>query len=231
VGRKKEETKKEEAMLDILYYSNYCDHSKHVLQHLVKNGMTEKMNFICIDNRKRDDDSNNTFIILENGKKVILPPNVHSVPALLLTRENYRVVFGEENIFSHFESFFQSNKVNATNQLGYYNIGNSASVSLQAGNGEPLGISLKLSNSGMNIVSEQFTPYDMSSEELSSKGMSERRNMYDYYPASHDINYKKIMTPVDDYSSDKIPSNVTIDSLEQKRFKEVRKDAEPVMLI
>jgi hypothetical protein len=33
---------------------------------------------------------------LENGKRVPLPPNIHSVPALLLVKDQYRVIMGEE---------------------------------------------------------------------------------------------------------------------------------------
>ena len=70
--------------MDILYYSNHCKHSQKILQFLVKGNMTDKLNFICIDKRVRDAQNNQTYILLENGKRVSLPPNVHSVPALFM---------------------------------------------------------------------------------------------------------------------------------------------------
>ena len=70
--------------MDILYYSNYCKHSQSVIQTLVKSNLTDKISFICIDKRKRDETSGNIVIILENGDRVMMPPNIHSVPSLLL---------------------------------------------------------------------------------------------------------------------------------------------------
>ena len=70
--------------MDNLYYSNYCKHSKKVLDFLSKSGLTEKLNCICIDKRKRNPSTNQTFVVLDDGKQVLLPPNLQSVPALLL---------------------------------------------------------------------------------------------------------------------------------------------------
>ena len=53
--------------MDILYYSNYCKHSQNVIQTLVKSNLTDKISFICIDKRKRDENSGQMIIILENG--------------------------------------------------------------------------------------------------------------------------------------------------------------------
>ena len=61
--------------MDILYYSNYCTHSQKVLQTLVKGNMSDKLSFICIDKRQLDKRTNQTYIILENGGKVVLPPH------------------------------------------------------------------------------------------------------------------------------------------------------------
>ena len=74
--------------MDTLYYSNYCKHSQRVLQYLVKANLTSKISFICIDKRQRDANNNQLYIILENGQRVVMPPNVHSVPALLLVNHN-----------------------------------------------------------------------------------------------------------------------------------------------
>jgi len=188
--------------MDILYYSNYCKHSQSVLQFLVKGNMTDKLNFICIDKRVRDAQNNQTYIILENGKRVSMPPNVHSVPALLQVKKNYNVILGED-IIKYLNPRVQEQNQNATSS-----------------NGEPMAFQLIPSNMGMNIISEQYTLYNMSSDELSAKGKGGMRQMYNYMPASHD-NTNSIPTPPDTYKPDKVASNVTIDTLEQKRQKDV----------
>ena len=66
--------------MDILYYSNYCKHSQKVVNTLVKNNLKDKMSFLCIDKRRRDAKDNQTYILLENGSRVIMPPHIHSVP-------------------------------------------------------------------------------------------------------------------------------------------------------
>ena len=60
--------------MDTLYYSNYCKHSQRVLHFVVKGNLTEKINFLCIDKREKDVNNNQIYIVLENGKKVIMPP-------------------------------------------------------------------------------------------------------------------------------------------------------------
>jgi hypothetical protein len=82
--------------MDVLYYSNYCLHSKKILQYLAKEGLTNQLNCICIDRRTRDPKTGQIYITLENGKQLMMPPNVHSVPAMLLVKENFRVILGEE---------------------------------------------------------------------------------------------------------------------------------------
>ena len=141
-------------------------------------------------------------IILENGKRVSMPPNVHSVPALLQVKKNYNVILGED-IIKYLNPRVQEQNQNATSS-----------------NGEPMAFQLIPSNMGMNIISEQYTLYNMSSDELSAKGKGGMRQMYNYMPASHD-NTNSIPTPPDTYNPDKVASNVTIDTLEQKRQNDV----------
>ena len=81
--------------MDILYYSNYCPHSQKVLQTLVKGNLSDKISFICIDKRQTDNKNGQTYVHLENGVKVVLPPNVQSVPSLLLVKDNYRIICGD----------------------------------------------------------------------------------------------------------------------------------------
>ena len=47
-----------------IYYSNFCDHSKKLLQNITKTSMIDEINFICID--KRIKENGKIYIILEN---------------------------------------------------------------------------------------------------------------------------------------------------------------------
>ena len=75
---------------DILYYSNYCKHCQKIIQFLSKGGLLESVNAFCVDKRFLDKKSNQTIIVLSNGDQKLLPPNIQSVPALLLINNNLR---------------------------------------------------------------------------------------------------------------------------------------------
>ena len=186
--------------MDILYYSNYCKHSKKILQFFVNNNLTDQLNFICVDKRKQDPKTGQIYIILENGTQILLPPNVHSVPALLLVKQNYNVVLGDD-ILARFQEKIKTQNNDAT-----------------LGNGEPMGVALDSVRIG-NIISEQYTAYGASPEDLSTKGKSGNRPLYNYVSANSD-GYS-INTPPDTYRPDKISEGTTIDSLQQLRNEEI----------
>jgi hypothetical protein len=187
--------------MDILYYSNYCKHCQRLVQTLVKGNLSDKISFICIDKRVRDPKNNQQYIVLENGSKVIMPPNIHSVPALLLIKQNYRLLMGDD-IMQHFHPQIKQLNAAATNY-----------------NGEPVSFSLNSSSGGSNIMSEQFTFYNMTPDELSAKGKGNNRQMYNYVSASDDI--KLIDTPPDNYRPDKLSNSVTVETLQQQRLNEI----------
>ena len=149
--------------MDTLYYSNNCKHSQRVLQFLVKGNLADKLNFLCIDKRRRDPNNNQIYIHLENGQRVIMPPNVHSVPALLLVKQSYRVVLGDDII-----QYYQTAASHETKKR------------IQREVIDPVGSSLMQSSGGMNIMSEAYTMYNLTPDELSAKGNSGRRQMYNY---------------------------------------------------
>ncbi len=190
--------------MDILYYSNYCTHSKKILQYLVKENLTNQFNCICIDKRSRDPQTGQIRVHLENGKMIMMPPNVHSVPAMLLVKQNFKVVLGDD-ILPLLHPLVKKQRDAATRH-----------------HGEPLGYSLgTYSSGGMNIVSEKFTPYDLSPEELSAKGRGKNRQLYNYVSADYDPIL--IQTPPDNYRPDKVGNDVSLDTLEQRRNEDVTK--------
>jgi hypothetical protein len=187
--------------MDILYYSNYCVHSKKIIQYLVKENLTNQLNCICIDKRQRDSFTNQTYIIVENGAKIMLPPNVHSVPALLLVKQNYRVVLGDD-ILPILHPIIKKQRDAAVSHSG----------------GEPMAFSLGTS-SNANVISEKYTSYSLTPEELSAKGNGGNRQLSTYVPADHS-NFN-IPTPPDKYVPDKIGNGVSLDDLQQKRNSDV----------
>lgn len=188
--------------MDTLYYSNYCKHSQRVLHFIVKGNLTEKLNFLCIDKREKDVNNNQIYIVLENGKKVIMPPNIQSVPALLLVKHGYRVILGDD-IIQHFQNAanLETKKKMMNQQI------------------EPVGTSL--GSNYMNVSSEQYTFYNLTPDELSAKGNGGRRQLYNYVSANEEI--ISIQTPPDTYQADKIDKNITVDKLQQKRMDDIPK--------
>lgn len=189
--------------MDILYYSNYCKHSQKIIQFLTKSDLIKDIHAFSIDKRFRDPKTNQTMIQLENGKAVLLPPNVQSVPSLLCTSQNYKLILGDD-IIKYFEPAMKE-------KLSSANFGEPASFSLgQTG--------------GSNVVSEQYTDFSLSADELSAKGSGGRRQMHNYVLAGEDNCF--IQTPPDNYKADKI-GDVSMDTLQQKRNIDVPQNNTP----
>jgi len=186
--------------MDILYYSNHCPHSQKVVQYISRNGLMDKINAISVDKRTVDPMTGQIFIQLENGKKVMLPPNVHSVPALLMVKQNYSSIFGKD-IIQYFEPFVKENTEVA-----------------QEHNGEPIGMPIQATSSGVAILSEQYTLYDLSPDDLSSKSQSAKRPMYNYVSATNHQSFK-IPTPPDTYRPDKV--SVSLETIEKQRSNDI----------
>ena len=187
-------------MSSILYYSNFCEHSKKLLQTVSKTQVSKDIHFICIDKRERDKNGK-VNIVLENGQKIIMPENVTKVPALLLLNDGYKVLYGD-SIYSHFKPKHEAVNKQATNN-----------------NMEPISFSLGGSG-GFGIMSDQYSFLDQDSEALNTKGDGGLRQMHNYVTLSHsDI----ITTPTDDhkYNQDKVPENMTIEKLQQMREQEL----------
>ena len=186
-------------MSSILYYSNFCEHSKKLLQSLSKTQVSKEIHFICIDKRERDK-SGKIFIVLENGQKIVMPENVTKVPALLLLSQGYQVLYGD-NIYNYMKPKQEVVTRQATNN-----------------NMEPMAFSL--GGGGFGIVSDNYSFLDMDSEELNTKGNGGMRQMHNYVPLNHsDV----ITTPKDDfdYKQDKLSGDLTIEKLQQQRDQEL----------
>ena len=191
-------------MSSILYYSNFCEHSKKLIQTLSKTSMVKEIHFICIDKRVKDS-NNKVFIVLENGQKIIMPENINRVPALLLLTQGYDVLYGE-SILNHFKPKQEVAVRQATRN-----------------NMEPMAFSFGDGGGFGDIVSDQYSFLDQGSDELEAKGSGGMRQMHNYV----DLNYSdKITTAVDDHDykgSNKISKELTVEQLQQQRESELQK--------
>ncbi|NBO71425.1 MAG: hypothetical protein EBU66_12100, partial [Bacteroidetes bacterium] len=186
----------------IIYYSNSCDRCKSVLSALSKSRVQDDIHFLCIDKRvKAENGSGAWHIVTESGDKVLLPPQVNRVPALLLLNKGHMVLYGEQ-ILQH----FQPKNVALNNEATGFN-------------GEPNSFSLgRESMGGFGVASDNYSFLDQSPDELSAKGNGGMRQLYNY--ATIDI-VDKIETPPDTYSPDKVGS-VSLEQLQQKRNSEIQ---------
>jgi hypothetical protein len=125
--------------LDILYYSNQCPNCRKVLDYISKNGMIDQLNCISIDKRTTDPNTGQIYIQRDNGKYIMLPPNVHAVPALLISKENYRTIYAGD-IVTYLEPMVSAKITRAT----YIN-------------GEPVAMTF---GSHSDVSSDKFTYYN-----------------------------------------------------------------------
>jgi len=188
-------------MSSILYYSNFCEHSKKLLQTLSKTQVNKDIHFICIDKRIKDQDGK-IYIILENGQRIVMPENVTKVPALLLLNQNYNVLYGDD-IYSYLKPKQEVVMKQAT-----------------MNNMEPMAFSLG-GNSFGGIVSDNYSFLDMDADALNAKGNGGLRQMHNYYGLNSD---DKIETPSDDFSykQSKTQDNMTIEQLQSQREQEIK---------
>jgi hypothetical protein len=185
----------------IIYYSNLCEKSKAVLTALSKSQVSNDIHFLCIDKRVKSG-TGAWHILTESGEKVLLPPQVNRVPALLLLNKGHQVLYGDQ-ILQH----FQPKNVALNNEATGFN-------------GEPNAFALgrESMGSGFGVASDNYSFLDQSPDELSAKGNGGMRQLYNY--ATIDI-VDKIETPPDTYSPDKVGS-VSMEQLQQKRQLEIQ---------
>jgi len=185
-------------MSSILYYSNYCNKSKEILNTLSKSSAKDAIHYLCIDRREKDN-GGNTYLLLEKGQRVILPPSVNKVPALLLLNEGHRVLFGGD-ILNHLnprQISYDKPTVNKQMEPSPYGFG-----------GE----------SNYGVSSDSYSFWDQSSDELLAEGNGGMRQMYNYTTLDQN---GTIETPPDTYSPDKI-GNVSLEQLQQQRNKDIQ---------
>ena len=191
-------------MSSILYYSNFCEPSKKLLQTVSKTQMAKDIHFICIDNRVKDSNGK-IFIVLQNGQKIIMPENVTKVPALLLLSQNYKVVYGDD-IYTHFKPVQQAQVQKATQ--------NNMDPSAYGFNGGGLFSS--------GIASDNYSFLDQNDDELSVKGNGGLRQMHNYVSLNDSMNLSmQLPTDEAEYKNDKLKDGENnVEALQRKREQE-----------
>lgn len=191
--------------MDILYYSNYCKHCQKIKQFFVKSNLTDKLNFICIDKRTKDTNTGQWIIVLENGHQMKLPPNIHSVPSLLIS-SNYHVVCGDDII----EYFQPSAKKTGSVSGGVSLSGSAVGVGgFAVGGGfavEPSGFDF-----GSNNISDQYTYY--------ADGSAQSKT--GFVNANHSV--QPIKAEAETYRPNKLPPELTVDALHGVRNEHMQK--------
>jgi hypothetical protein len=130
-------------MSAILYYSNYCDHSKKILQQVSRSKVKDGIHFVCIDKRVTREGA--TYIVLE-AQELLLPPNIQRVPSLLLLNRGNSIVEGDA-VLNHIIEQNNVSNMHATN-----------------GNGEPHAFGI---NEFGSIMSDNYSFLDQSSDDMS----------------------------------------------------------------
>ncbi len=184
-------------MSSILYYSKHCRHCRDLLVSLSKTKTKKDIHFVCIDVREKGP-KGTTHIVLTNGQRLLLPPNITTVPSLLLLHHGNQVISGLAGIMSQMAP-------------------NEARISSQAtgNNGEPLAFSSY--EMGSNL-SDNYSYLDMSADDLSAKGNGGLRMMHSYMGIGDS---QSIATPPDDYEPNKV-GTVDLGMIASKRAEDVR---------
>jgi hypothetical protein len=175
-------------MGSIVYYSNFCEPSKKLLQTLAKTRLKDQVHFICIDNRFKDE-HNRTLIEL-NGQHLVLPPAVNKVPSLYMIESN-RAIFGDD-IYKHFAPAETS--INHVETHGH---------------GEP-----ECFSSNMLSMSDAYSYWDQAPEDLETKGGGGMRQTHSFVSIN---DHFSIETPPDNYEPDKVKGTKTLDEYKAQR--------------
>jgi len=192
-------------MSSILYYSNFCDSCKRLLQTLSKTTVSKDIHFINIDKRVKGQDGK-LYIVLANGQQIVMPENITRVPALLLLNKNYQVVYGD-SILNYMKPMQEEQTRIATQN-----------------NLEPMAFSLG-GGGGFGIMSDNYSFLDMDSDALSAKGDGGMRQMHNYVDLNANVRIHAPEDDVDLKKQTKIPETLTLEQLQNQRDQEFNKYA------
>ena len=190
----------------ILYYSGFCDKCKSVLSFLHKNEFRDKIKYVCIDSRTKE--NGKIVIILNNGYKLYLPPVVTKVPTLY-DENSHNILVGNDII-----NFINPPNKQIQNQNTQVNSDPDAYGGILSSN--------QISSYG--VMSDNYSFLEQDANELSAKGSGGMRQMYNY---SNLFDNQKINTPNEEDTNEKL-GNVNLKQLEAQRNQDVTIPRQPI---
>lgn len=181
----------------LLFYSEYCSHSKELLSKLKQKNLLDKMILINIDNRFIK--NNLTYLIIDNKETMPLPPMITCVPTMCITPA-YEILQGEKIL-----EYFLPIVNNIEDEKTMINI-------------EPNSYSLENETIGQfGVSSDNYSYWDTDPDDLSAKGNGGLKQMYNY--ACINNNDAEIYTPPDLENANK--SSLNLDEIQQQRNNEL----------
>lgn len=190
---------KQQEQKNILFFSNYCNHSKKLLSELNKINVLEKVELICIDNRYIKD--NVTYVRKNINESYPLPPMVNTVPTMCLL-PNYEILTGGK-IYNYFKPI----STNIESQREQINL-------------EPNPFCMEKETIGsFGVSSDNFSFFDSTDDELSASGNGGMRQTYNYSTLDSQYNDGQIHTPNEELKQPKM--NMTLEQLQQQRQMEI----------
>lgn len=192
-------------MSTILYYSKYCENCKKILYDLGKSKVAKEIHFICVDKRRKDKQGK-TFIMLDNGKELLMPNTLTKVPGLLLLYRGNNILYGD-NIMNYFRPMMGNTESRSSSGGGG---GTRAAQADTRSATEPSAFSF---NEMGTMMSDNYSYLDQSASSMSAKGNGGMRQMHSFATLDQQT---AIETPPEDYVSTKM-TQVNIENLEKER--------------
>ena len=182
----------------LLFYSTFCNNCKELMEFIKKKNCMEKVELICIDYRFIKD--NIIYIKLENNQTMPLPPMINRVPTLCIL-PNHEILEGKK-----IQNYFNPISENIVQEREKIDL-------------EPNPFSLEKETIGnYGVSSDNFSFWDMQSNDLTASGSGGERQMYNYSSVIKN-NTEEIYTPQEEASTDKI--NMTLEELQEKRKNDI----------
>ena len=194
-------------MSTILYYSKYCENCKKILYDLGKSKVAKEIHFICVDKRRKDKQGK-TFIMLDNGKELLMPNTLTKVPGLLLLYRGNNILYGD-NIMNYFRPMMGNTENRSSGGNGGGRSGGGRNTDTRSAT-EPSAFSF---NEMGTMMSDNYSYLDQSASSMSAKGNGGMRQMHSFATLDQQT---AIETPPEDYVSTKM-TQVNIENLEKER--------------
>jgi hypothetical protein len=202
---------------NVLFYSAHCAHSRYIIDSI--RGDSRKpilpIRYACVDNIRRAPTGENV-IVLPNGAQMPLPPEITSVPSLMIPTEHNRIVTGKDILEQIYPKKIQD--------LTYSGM-EGRSGPLPFSMGGPKG-GFRGASRGGSVVSDSFSFLSRTADEMATNGGGAKQ-MFHYTPVGHrptlfvsDAEYNGT-TEKDPESAKKL--NVSLDEIIQARERDIPK--------